>query len=154
LPQYYDDRRHILASADTHGILDKWASAWSSHDVEAILRLFTDDCIYEDVPTGAINSGKDALRGFAQYFFVVSPDFKIEMSTQFNTETRAAGEFTFSGTQRGDMPGMPATGKPFSIRGATVLELENGRIRRCTDYWDMAAFLRQLGFMPSPVSTS
>src|SRR2546428_9279475 len=94
LPQYYDDRRHILASADTHGILDKWASAWSSHDVEVILRLFTDDCIYEDVPTGAINSGKDALRGFAQYFFVVSPDFKIEMSTQFNTETRAAGEFT------------------------------------------------------------
>ena len=38
-----------MASADTHGILDKWASAWSSHDVEVILRLFTDDCVYEDV---------------------------------------------------------------------------------------------------------
>ena len=38
-----------------------------------------------------------------------------------------------------------ATGKPFSIRGATILELEHGKIRRCIDYWDMAAFLKQLG---------
>src|SRR2546426_11362993 len=43
LPQYYDDsfdadhgRRHSMASADTHGILEKWATAWSSHDVDAI----------------------------------------------------------------------------------------------------------------------
>jgi ketosteroid isomerase-like protein len=36
------------------------------------------------------------------------------------------------------------------VRGATVLRLENGRISRNSDYWDMATLLGQLGLMPSP----
>jgi len=126
-------------------VLDEWATAWSSHDVDRVLRLFTDNCVYEDVPTGALNTGKDALRAFAQFFFSVAPDFKVELSGRFETDKWAAGEWTMSGTQKGDMPNLPATGKPFSIRGATILELEHGKIRRCIDYWDMAAFLKQLG---------
>jgi steroid delta-isomerase-like uncharacterized protein len=122
--------------------------------VEAVVRLFTDDCVYEDVPTGAVNAGKDKLREFAQFFFTVSPDFKIELSSEFGTDAWAGGEWTMSGTQQGDMPGMPATKKPFSIRGATILETDAGRIRRCTDYWDMAEFLRQLGFMPASPGAS
>ena len=110
-----------------------------------MLQLFTDDCIYEDVPTGAVNIGKVALRKFAEFFFSVAPDFKVELSKRFENDRWATGEWTMSGTQKGDMPNLPATGKPFSIRCATIIELENGRIRRCSDYWDMAAFLRQLG---------
>lgn len=44
--------------------------------------------------------------------------------------------------------GEPATGNRFSVRGVSVLELERGKIRRISDYWDMAAFLRQLGILP------
>jgi steroid delta-isomerase-like uncharacterized protein len=50
-----------------------------------------------------------------------------------------------SGTQRGGMQNLPVTGKSFSIRGVTILELEGDKIRRCSDYWDMSAFLKQLG---------
>jgi steroid delta-isomerase-like uncharacterized protein len=48
------------------------------------------------------------------------------------------------------MPGIPATGKQFSVRGVSILELEDGKIRRCSDYWDMAEFLKQLGVMSQP----
>jgi steroid delta-isomerase-like uncharacterized protein len=126
-------------------ILDQWATAWSSHDLDRVLRLFTDNCIYEDVPTGAINRGKDALGSFAKFFFSVAPDFKIELAKRFETDRWAVGEWTMSGTQKGDMPNLPATGKPFSVRGVTILELEGDKISRCSDYWDMAAFLKQLG---------
>jgi steroid delta-isomerase-like uncharacterized protein len=54
-----------------------------------------------------------------------------------------------SGTHKGDFPGMPATGKRFSIRGVTILELEAGRIRRNADYWDAASVMRQVGLLPS-----
>jgi steroid delta-isomerase-like uncharacterized protein len=53
-----------------------------------------------------------------------------------------------SGTHQGDLPGMPATRKSFAVRGATALELDNGRISRNSDYWDMATLLTQLGLMP------
>src|SRR5690348_10249776 len=53
-----------------------------------------------------------------------------------------------SGTHKGDFPGIPATGKRFSsVRGSTILELEAGKIRRQSDYWDAATFMRQVGLL-------
>jgi steroid delta-isomerase-like uncharacterized protein len=117
-------------------VLDQWATAWPSDDVESA-QLFADDCLYEDVPTGAVNRGKDAMRTFARFLFSVAPDFKIEIShrleislgpgAQARADRWAAGEWTMSGTQRGDMPNLPATGKSFSIRGASILKLRTAR---------------------------
>jgi len=87
------------------------------------------------------------LRKFAEFWLSVAPDFKVDLAKRFETDHWAAGEWTMSGTQKSDMPNLPATGKSFSIRGSTVMELEHGKIRRCSDYWDMAAFLKQLGHL-------
>jgi steroid delta-isomerase-like uncharacterized protein len=55
-----------------------------------------------------------------------------------------------SGTHKGDLPGIPATGKRFSsVRGSTILELDGGKIRREADYWDAATFMKQIGLLPS-----
>ena len=67
-------------------IIDQWATAWCSHDVDRVLRLFTDNCTYEDVPIGVVNRGKDTLRVFAEFFFSVAPDFKIEVARRFEIE--------------------------------------------------------------------
>jgi steroid delta-isomerase-like uncharacterized protein len=84
------------------------------------------------------------LRDFAEFFFAIAPDLKVELSSRLEAERWAVGEWKMSGTQQGDMPNLPATHKPFSIRGVSILELQDGKIRRCTDYWDMSAFLKQL----------
>jgi hypothetical protein len=44
---------------------------------------------------------------------------------------------------------MPATGKRFSIRGVTILELQGDKIRRDSDYWDAATVMRQVGLLPA-----
>jgi len=55
-----------------------------------------------------------------------------------------------SGTHKGDFPGMPATGKRFSsVRGSTIIEVQTGKFRRNSDYWDAATFMRQVGLLPS-----
>src|SRR5215831_41226 len=54
--------------ADMQGlghVLDQWAVAWSSNDVETLLPLFTDNVDYEDVTFGAVSHGKNAFRDFA-----------------------------------------------------------------------------------------
>ena len=40
-------------------VLEQWAAAWSSNDVEKLLPLFTDDVDYEDVTLGAKNHGRN-----------------------------------------------------------------------------------------------
>jgi steroid delta-isomerase-like uncharacterized protein len=130
-------------------VTDNWAAAWSSHNTEELLTLFTDDCVYEDVTFGVVNRGKKELRAFADGVFAGVPDFKIEVTAQFASGRWASMEWVMSGTHKGDFPGMPATGQRFSARGVTVVELDAGKIRRNADYWDAASVMRQVGLLSS-----
>lgn len=53
-----------------------------------------------------------------------------------------------SGTHSGDFPGLPATGKSFSIRGTSVMELDGNKIKRNSDCWNLVSLLQQIGLMP------
>jgi len=129
--------------------LDDWGRYWSAHDMDRLLALFTDDVVYEDVTMGAVNHGKVELRAFGEGFFVGFPDITFAVTSRFANNASAALEWVMRGTHRGDLPGMPATGKHVEVRGASIVEFAGDRIRRCSDYWDMATFLKQLGLMPS-----
>jgi steroid delta-isomerase-like uncharacterized protein len=138
-----------MATSKLERLLDDWATAWSSHDPEKVLALFTDDCVFEDVPFGVVTRGKEQLRSFANGAFAAVPDFKFELTSRLAGDDWAAIEWVMSGTHKGDFPGMPATGKRFSsVRGSTIFALKAGKIRRESDYWDAATFMRQVGLLP------
>jgi steroid delta-isomerase-like uncharacterized protein len=128
-------------------LLDDWASAWSSNDVTRLLTLFTDDVTYEDVTFGTSNKGSDALRKFAASTFEAFADLKFELRSRFVAADGQWGaiEWVWRGRQTKDFPGLPATNKPFQVRGATVVEFQDGKIGRDSDYWDLATYLRQVG---------
>jgi steroid delta-isomerase-like uncharacterized protein len=138
-----------MSDRDCGPLWHAWASTWSSHDLDQVLALYTEDCVYEDVPFGAVNHGKEALRGFGQAFVSGFPDVAFEMTSGFVAGSWAGGEWIMTGTHTGDLPDLPATGKQVSVRGSSILELRDGKISRCSDYWDMATFLRQIGLMPT-----
>jgi len=142
-----------MATSDLERMRDEWAMAWSSidnKDPERVLALFADDCVYEDVTLGVVARGKEELRSFVNRAFAAIPDFKYGLTSRFAASQWAVIEWVMSGTHTGDFPGMPATGKRFSsVRGASILELEAGKIRRESDYWDTATFMKQVGLLPS-----
>ena len=143
-----------MASADLEQLFDDWAVAWSSKgsckDPERVLALFVDNCVFEDVTFGVVARSKKELRSFVKRAFTAIPDFKYGLTNGFSTSHWAVIEWVMSGTHEGDPPGIPATGKRFSsVRGSTILELKAGKIRRESDYWDAATFMKQVGLLPS-----
>jgi steroid delta-isomerase-like uncharacterized protein len=130
-------------------ILEDLVKAWTTHDVEKILSLVTDDCVYEDVTMAVVNRGKAELKGFLDAIFGAIPDFQMELISGFTAGNWGGAEWTMAGTHKGDLPGLPATGKKFSVRGSSICELREGKIKRNSDYWDMATFLKQIGVMPA-----
>jgi steroid delta-isomerase-like uncharacterized protein len=137
-------------SADTQALqrsLDQWAVAWSSSDVDKLLPLFTDNVDYEDVTLGAANHGSNALRDFAAATFGGFTDLKFELKSRLVAADGKWGamEWVMRGRQTKDFPGLPATNKPFEVRGATVVEFSNGKISRNSDYWDLATYMKQVG---------
>ena len=142
-----------MATASLERMFDDWALAWTSNDPELVLALFVDDCLFEDVTFGVVAHGKEELRSFANRAFAAIPDFKYRLTGRFATEEWGVIEWVMSGTHTGDLPGIPATGRRFSsVRGTTVLELEAGKIRRESDYWDAATFMKEVGLMSSTAS--
>ena len=128
-------------------ILDQWATAWSSNDSERLLPLFTDNIVYEDVTFGAVNQGKTALRDFATATFGAFADLKFELKSRMVAADGKSGamEWVWRGRQTKDFPGLPATNKPFEIRGATVVQFNDGKISRNSDYWDLATYKKLVG---------
>jgi steroid delta-isomerase-like uncharacterized protein len=140
-----------MGTAEGTRVLDEWAAAWSAHDTEKLLSLYTEDCVYEDVAFSMVKHGKAALRALATGTFAAVPDFTVEVTARIVAETAGVMEWLLSGTHHGNLPGMPATGKRFSgVRGATIVELQGDKIRRSADYWDTATFMRQVGLLPAP----
>ncbi len=140
--------RSVSAEDQQRMIAEHWL-AWSAHDMERVSALFTENLLYEDVTMGAVNRSAAELRAFGEGFFSGFPDVTFELKSSFANGTSGGAEWVMRGTHKGALPGMPATGKRVEVRGASVFEFEGNKIRRCSDYWDMATFLRQLGLMPS-----
>ena len=131
----------------TEKMFREYLAAWNTHDLDKIVSFFTDDCVYENLARGQTYRGKDELKAWATMSFDAIPDFKLDVTSLFASGEWVACEWVMSGTQSGAIPGLPATGKSFSVRGSTVAQLKDGKIMRNADYWDVMTFLRQLGVM-------
>jgi steroid delta-isomerase-like uncharacterized protein len=101
------------------------------------------------VTFGAVNHGRDELRAFAELVFAGFPDVAFEMTSGFVADGWGGGEWIMTGTHAGDLPDLPATRKSISVRGSTIIELDDGKVSRVADYWDLATLLRQIGLLPT-----
>jgi steroid delta-isomerase-like uncharacterized protein len=129
-------------------LLEQHYAAWSTGDVEGILACFTDDCLFEDLALETTFEGKAGVRRFAEMTFEAVPDFRWTPTAILIDGPRAATEWRMTGTQTGDTPRIPRTGKSFSVPGSSLLEIRAGKIHRNRDYWSLATYLTQLGVMP------
>ena len=146
-------KERVMLTADIASMIDEWAIAWSSsanNDPERLLALFASDGMYEDVTSGVVVRGEEDLRRYLIGAFATIPDFTFDVLRRFGDGSWAAIEWTMSGTHRAEWAGMPATGRPFSsVRGTSILEVEAGKIRRQSDYWDKATVMKQVGLLPT-----
>ena len=139
-------------TANLERMLRDYAVAWSSGDVEKVASFLTDDCVLENLGGGTVHRGQEEVKGFARDTFATIPDFKIEIKSLFVAGDWVGTEWIQSGTYTGEAAGTEVAGKEFSGRGASIIELEEGKIKREALYWDTRSFLRQLGVMPKASS--
>lgn len=135
-------------NTDTRPI-EAMAKGFSNGDLEAVLSVFADDIVYEDVPFGVSVQGKDIVAGFCRQFMASVPDFRQDLSACHRFGDVGMMEWTMSFTHSGDLPGLPATGKHFSVRGMTAVVLKGDLIVRSSSYYDLASVLRQAGALPA-----
>jgi steroid delta-isomerase-like uncharacterized protein len=127
-------------------VAEKWIAAWNSRNPDKMLPLFTDDIFYEDVAFGEVSHGSAELSKFAASEFEGVPDLELKLLRASVHNGHGTIEWTFSGTDKG----IYKTGKRFSVRGVSVIDLRDGKIFRNLDFDDSATIMRQVGLLPAP----
>ena len=126
-------------------LLDKLVGAWSAHDIPALLGLFTEDCVYEDMAMGVVNRGKQDLRHFAEEVFKTMPDFHLQFPRRFATEHSGASEWIITATWNGLFEGVDCTGRKITFTGLSMYTFRDGKLASNRDCWDYTSMMRQFG---------
>lgn len=108
------------------------------------------DVVYEDVAAGRVMRSPSEVADWVRQNIAWSSDFRFEVTTEVASGDEVYSEWVLSGTHTGDLPGIPATGRRFSVRGASMARIEGDRVKEQRDYWDRMTLLIQLGVMPDP----
>ncbi|MCC2655218.1 MAG: hypothetical protein K0Q76_326 [Panacagrimonas sp.] len=139
-------------NAEVRRLLERHYAAWSSGDVEGVVACYAEGCAFEDLALEARFDGTAGVRSFVQLTFAAIPDFKWNPRHITVDGERVACEWVMDGTQRGDLPGIPGTGKRFDVRGLSALVVRGGKIHENRDYWSLGTYLRQIGqrTLPEP----
>jgi steroid delta-isomerase-like uncharacterized protein len=80
------------------------------------------------------------------------PDMHIALDADLAEEDKVVTRFTISGTHKGELLGIPATGKRAVWSGITIYRLAGGKI---VEFWtevDNLGMMQQLGVIPAPAA--
>ncbi len=125
---------------------DATYAAWNAHDPDAVAAVFAPDAEIVDIASGTVTRGRDAIRRTAAERFTGFPDLSLEKVALLIDDGANADRWIMRGTHSGEFMGLPPTGRPVEVQGATFSEFDaDGLVVRDTHYIDLAALLRQLG---------
>src|SRR5688500_19393814 len=106
----------MATNNNNDNLLNEIIEAENSHDVEKLVALMTDDVVIEDVPFvpfGMVMKGKDGVRKGYAGVLKATPDFKIEPKSWITSDRSFASAWGLTATQKGDLRGIPTSGKHF-----------------------------------------
>ena len=107
---------------------------------------------YEIVPTGEVHDGAEAVARYFEESRAAFPDQRNELIALHHADEAVIVEFWLRGTHRGELRGIPPTGRAFEVRTVAFFLFEGDSDRMVCErvYFDTATILGQLGVMPAP----
>ena len=118
------------------------ASARDHASFETHLR---DDVTFVNPMVGTVD--KAGFRAFHTALWTGLPDINYKVERTVSEGNTVVGECTVTGTQRGELAGVPATNKSVTVPVLFIVDYEKGKVKRWVSYLDTATLLRQIGAM-------
>jgi steroid delta-isomerase-like uncharacterized protein len=105
-------------------LLERFADAWNRHDLDALMSMMTDDCVFEASAgpqvEGQRSEGKEAVRAAYAAVFEAFRDAHWANPRHFIAGSRGVSEWTFTGTQQ--------DGKRVEVTGCDLFTFRDDRI--------------------------
>jgi len=93
--------------------------------------------------------GPEGIKEFITGYLAGFPDGRITIDEQLAEGDMVATRWTGRGTHKGEMMGIPPTGKQVTVSGITISRVKNGKVVEEWSNWDTLGMLQQLGVVPA-----
>jgi len=122
---------------DARTTVEQYLTALSAGDVDAAVRLVTDDFQNEHTSTlGSSSAGREVYRERLPGFLAQFAALHYEIVDIITENERVAARYRLTANFEGH---------PLDIPGVMLFDTRDGLIARRTDVWDSLTFLRQTG---------
>jgi steroid delta-isomerase-like uncharacterized protein len=121
---------------------------FNQKDVSAFEAFFSTGLKDHALPPG-VPEGFEGRKMFYSAMLAAFPDMQVRVEDVFTEEDKLVTRWSARGTHKGDMMGIPPTGKQISISGIAIDRFENGQSVEHWEVFDQVGLMQQLGVMPS-----
>jgi steroid delta-isomerase-like uncharacterized protein len=122
---------------------------WNNKRVEVLDELLAPDFVFHDPQSPFPIKGAEAYKQFVRYYLDAFPDLHFTIEHQLSDGETVMTRWSCTGTHKGDLPGIPARGRPISLTGITCARLSDGKFVEAWSNWDALGMLQQLGVIPA-----
>src|SRR5262245_50599976 len=136
-----------MSSDDIRAFCREYARLWERGNIPALVDCYTEDCEVLS-PIFNVLTGRTQLEASFRELFRAFSDYLVEVEdviVDHDRRERAVLVFSTFATHRGEIFGVPGTGRRFEIRGAFIFTFDKGRIARDVRLYDFTAMLMQVG---------
>lgn len=96
-------------------------------------------------PLPGQQQGREGLKDLIRMMRLAFPDIHWVVEETVASGDKVVSRFRWTGTQRGDFLGIPATGRSVNVPGVVIDRLEGGKMTDSRILMDTLAMMQQLG---------
>ena len=127
-------------------LLHKMYKALNKQDLESHDEYWTEDMIWHGPPGFGDIFGREAFKyEVLEPFYKTFPDYHVVNEIEVADENWVAATGILTGTHKGDWLGVPATGKPVTMRFSDFWLIKEGKLAENWVMVDNIAVLHQIG---------
>lgn len=101
-------------------------------------------------PLPGQSQGRQGLKEVIAMMRTGFPDLHWVIDESIASGDKVVTRFTWTGTHRGSFLGIPATGKPVTVKGVVIDRLTQGKMADSRILMDTFGMMQQLGIIPAP----
>ncbi len=118
---------------------------WNKQNIAAFEKYYTADFIMHNA---SVDMNCEQYKGLCQAYFTAFPDLHITTNDLVAEEDKVTKIWTANSTHKGELMGIPATGKQIVVKGIEVFRIADGKIAEVWASMDNLGMMQQLGVIP------
>jgi len=124
-------------------------TVWNQRQLDRAEEFVAPDLV-DHAPLPGQGPGLDGARRKWAMYLDAAPDLRVTIEDLVAEDDKVGVRRSYAGTHRGELLGIPATGKQVRVGSISIFRLAGGKIAEIWEQLDLLSLMQQVGVLPAP----